>query len=70
MEPETIYCHGEAAEFPVAQFRRNEDGSLHVPYIHDVNPPHWAANGEPIEGDNGPGVAWQFDLPGVEAEEE
>jgi len=56
MSPEKIYCHGEAAEFPVEQFRTNEDGSLHMPYIHDVHPSHWASTGEPIDDDGPPGV--------------
>ncbi len=71
MDPKTIYCHGEAAEFPVEQFRRNKDGSLHMPYIHDIDPPHWATNGEPLKGDSTPGVEWvPFGPPDVVAEEE
>ncbi len=41
--PETIYCHGEACEFPAADFRHNkdDDNKLHIPYIHEVSPPHY-----------------------------
>jgi hypothetical protein len=41
MVPKTIYCHGEASEFPVDKFKHNDDGEIHVPYIHKASPPHY-----------------------------
>ena len=49
MDTKLIYCVGCVREVPVAEFRRNERGELHVPYIHDVDPPHWATSGDALE---------------------
>ncbi len=56
MEPKTIYCHGEASEFPVGEFRKkaHNKGERHVPYIHNTSPPHyWTGEECEPRGDNG-----------------
>jgi hypothetical protein len=47
VEPKMIYCHGEAREFPVDDFRK-KDGKLCVPYIHKAEPDHYWT-GEDLE---------------------
>jgi len=51
-EPRSIYCHGEAGEFPLEQFLRR-DGRLLIPHIHDVGRPHYALTGEPAPREEG-----------------
>jgi hypothetical protein len=41
MQPKTIYCRGEAARFPVEEFRHLEDGTLAKPFIHETEIPHY-----------------------------
>lgn len=50
-----IECAGEGDQFPEEQFRRNPDGSLVVPYIHETANPHYAATGLPVEQPGGGG---------------
>ena len=38
-----IYCHGEAAKFPDVEFRRDSDGSLCIPPIHERGNPHYTS---------------------------
>jgi len=35
-----IFCHGEGRAYPANQFRRDQNGNLCVPYIHEVTQPH------------------------------
>jgi hypothetical protein len=48
MEPKTIFCNEEGARFPVTEFRRKQNGTLIVPYIHDTDSPHYSTTGEPV----------------------
>jgi hypothetical protein len=55
-EPEMIYCHGEAREFPADDFRPKEGSDeRHVPYIHEVSPPHYWTGEECKPRGNGEG---------------
>jgi hypothetical protein len=47
MEPKTIYCHGEAREFPADDFRKKKN-KLCVPYIHETEKAHYWT-GEDLE---------------------
>lgn len=52
----TIFCHKELARFSEDEFRRDPDGSLHDPLIHETKRPHYANTGFPIEPDPIPGL--------------
>jgi hypothetical protein len=47
VEPKSIYCHGEAREFPAKDFV-DKKGELCIPYIHDTERPHYWT-GEDLE---------------------
>lgn len=55
--PRMIECAGEGDQFPEDQFRRNPDGSLMVPHVHETANPHYAATGLPVEQPGGGGGA-------------
>ena len=48
-----IFCYSEAATFPDSEFRRDQDGKLHVPYIHETGSPHYRT-GEPLSPGTNP----------------
>jgi len=54
-----IFCHGEGDAFPEEQFSHLKDGSLLIPCVHDVPPPHYALTGgvAGAPADDSPNVA-------------
>jgi hypothetical protein len=55
-----IYCNGEPGTFPDREFRRDKEGRLKAPYIHETAIPHYitgeAVDAEVIRGFNIPGL--------------
>jgi hypothetical protein len=47
VEPKTIYCHGEARDFPAKDFRKKKK-KLCTPYVHKTENPHYWT-GEDLE---------------------
>ena len=42
-----IFCYAEAASFPDTEFRRDPNGQLHHPPIHETRSPHYRS-GQPL----------------------
>ena len=55
----TIFCHGEAQEFPSDQFGKDDDGNL----IHNVGRKHYAATGEYVKPVTVPGTKARRRIP-------
>jgi hypothetical protein len=56
-----IYCHGEPGVFPDTEFLRDQNGQLHIPYIHKRGSDHYSS-GQPLIPSRDPSLSIKLDL--------